>query len=233
MLEEIDLGRSCSVQRGGRLSGSGYARIQDDILESRMPWPIMVPPIETCRLPRGQDKTRNTAGTWFSIAMTGCRSGFDGLICCQMHQSKIAGTVPPREQQTTGEYLMTAIPHPRACFLRPRLRHRRRCSGGIAGPGRPRTRRGPGIHRPAAGSKLHKLQGPVGRDRHLFNVSGTAAAPKHEVATITPRRRPSSSGDARRPGRRHPPARQPCRAMWLPSQHTTTGPRRQACGWWP
>ena len=42
----------------------------------------------------------------------------------------------------------------------------------------PRTaacpQRGPGTHRPAAGSKraeLHNLQGPVGRDRHLFIAS--------------------------------------------------------------
>lgn len=53
----------------------------------------------------------------------------------------------------------------------------------------------PGTHRPAAGSQraeLHHLQGPAGRDRHLFSVSGTAAASKHEVVTIAPRRWPSS-----------------------------------------
>lgn len=153
------------------------------------------------------------------------------LICFPIHQSKIAGTVPPRESNPAiGEYrdlAPTCMFPAREATPSPTLQQRHRGSRTAAYP--------PGTHRPAAGSQraeLHHLQGPAGRDRPLFSVSGTAAAPNTRLP-IAPRRRSSPSGDARRPGRRHRAARQPCRAMWPPSsQHTTLGPGRQACGLW-
>lgn len=122
------------------------------------------------------------------------------LICCPIHQSKIAGTVPPSNREYRDPAPACMFPA-REATPSPTLQQRHRRSRTAAYP--------PGTHRPAAGSQraeLHSLQGPAGRDRPLFSVSGTAAASKHEVVTIAPRRRPSSSGDARRPGRQHRPA---------------------------